>query len=121
LLEYLTTHLNIGQVYPKDINSENMLSTWEVHKKDDLLKLIEIFDKHPLNTTKYLDFLAWREAFFMYQEMKKASLEIKITIKKKILSLKDQMNKKREDFVLKPDHKINITPYWLLGFIEGEA
>jgi hypothetical protein len=121
LLEYLTTHLNIGQVFPKDINSENMSSTWEVCKKDDLLKLIKIFDKHPLNTTKYLDFIAWREAFFMYQEMKKASLEIKITIKKKILSLKDQMNKKREYFVLTPDHKINITPYWLLGFIEGEA
>jgi len=121
LLEYLITHLNIGQLFPKDFNSKNMLCTWEVYKKDELLKLIEIFDIHPLNTTKYLDFIAWREAFFMYQEMKKASLASKITIKENILSLKDQMNKKRKSFVLTPDHKINITPYWLLGFIEGEA
>jgi hypothetical protein len=31
------------------------------------------------------------------------------------------MNDKRLSFVLPPNHIINITPYWLLGFIEGEA
>jgi hypothetical protein len=64
LLEYLSTRINLGQVYPKEIESEDVSSTWEVAKKTDLLKLIEIFDKHPLNTTKYLDYLLWREAWF---------------------------------------------------------
>jgi hypothetical protein len=63
--------------YPKKIESENVSSTWEVAKKPDLLKLIEIFDKHPLNTTKYLDYLLWREAFFMYKEIEKASVNKK--------------------------------------------
>lgn len=31
------------------------------------------------------------------------------------------MNDKRTSFILPSNLKINITPYWLLGFIEGEA
>jgi hypothetical protein len=31
------------------------------------------------------------------------------------------MNKKRTDFDLPENHKIIITDYWLLGFIEGEV
>ena len=121
LLDYLSTRIKIGQVYPKD--GENVSSSWEVAKKADLWRLIEIFDKHPLNTTKYLDYKLWREAFFMYQEMEKASVDKdkKTTIKNNILALKEQMNDKRVSFVLPADHKINITPYWLLGFIEGVA
>ena len=57
LLKYLSTRFNIGQVYPKEFDSYNVSSTWEVSKKADLLKLIEIFDKLTLNTTKYLDFI----------------------------------------------------------------
>jgi hypothetical protein len=57
----------------------------------------------------------------MYQEIEKekVSVDEKTTIKVNILALKDQMNDKRVSFVLPTDHKINITPYWLLGFIEG--
>lgn len=59
LLEYLSTRFNIGQVYPKEIDSDNVSSIWEVSKKAAALqlKLIEIFEKYTLNTTKYLDFL----------------------------------------------------------------
>jgi hypothetical protein len=31
------------------------------------------------------------------------------------------MNTKRTKFVQSPSHKINVTPYWLLGLIEGVA
>lgn len=31
------------------------------------------------------------------------------------------MNTSRTNFVLPDSHKILITPYWLLGFIEGEG
>jgi hypothetical protein len=31
------------------------------------------------------------------------------------------MNSKRTTFELPDDHKINITPNWLLGFIEGDG
>jgi len=31
------------------------------------------------------------------------------------------MNKKRNNFIQFPNHNIKITPYWLLGLIEGEG
>jgi len=31
------------------------------------------------------------------------------------------MNKKITDFSLPANHHIKITPYWLLGFVEGEG
>ncbi len=121
LLEYLKTRIKIGKVYPKDILDKNISSTWEVFRKNDLLKLIKIFDKHPLNTSKYLDYILWRKAFLMYLESKEASVANKAIIKENILALKAQMNNKIESNILPSDHKINISPYWLLGFIEGEA
>jgi len=120
-LEYLKTRINIGNVYPIDISDKSTSSTWEVFKKDDLLKLIEIFDKQPLNTTKYLDYILWPKAFCLYLEMQTVSKDKKTIIKESILALKEQMNEKRVSFILPSDHKIYISPYWLLGFIEGEA
>lgn len=38
LLDYLCARLNIGLVYPKDTNSANVSSTWEVTKINDLMK-----------------------------------------------------------------------------------
>lgn len=121
LLEYLKTRLKIGNVYPIDNSNLNISSTWEVFKKDDLLKLIEILDKQPLNTTKYLDYILWRKAFFMYLDLQTLSNDKKTITKESILALKEQMNVKRVSFILPLDHQIYITPYWLLGFIEGEA
>jgi hypothetical protein len=39
LLEYLSTRFNIGQVYPKEIDSDNVSSIWEVSKKAAALQL----------------------------------------------------------------------------------
>jgi hypothetical protein len=36
-----------------------------------------------------------------------------------ILNLKNGMNSNRIDFSMITNHKIVITPYWLLGFSEG--
>ena len=47
LLEYLSSKFNIGKVYPKDISIETISSTWEINTRADLLRLIEILDKHP--------------------------------------------------------------------------
>jgi LAGLIDADG DNA endonuclease family protein len=37
LLEYLSTRFNIGQVYPKEIDSDNISNIWEVSLKKKLL------------------------------------------------------------------------------------
>ena len=64
------------------------LSPWE----EDKYKIIEIFDNHPLNSTKQLDFMAWKEAFLTYQSTKIKHVKNPILLRK-ILSLKDSMNK----------------------------
>lgn len=40
---------------------------------------------------------------------------------KLITDLKGQMNSKRVAFVMPSTHTIRITPYWFLGFLEGEG
>jgi len=105
------------------------------------------------NTTKQLDYLALRKAYFLYADYKKGILDS--IILDQILSLKNSMNKKRNNFIQSPltiwpfdhltiwpfdhltiwpldhltiwplDHlttyNIKISPYWLLGLIEGEG
>lgn len=62
-LKYIKSRLNIGTniaVYGKSCKFV------VVHRKD-IYKLISIFDKFNLNTTKYLDYLDFKQAFFFIQ------------------------------------------------------
>ena len=87
--------------------------------------LISIFDKYNLNSTKYLDYLNYKEAFILYQKRDKVLLSSNIVeaekFTKKILELKNTMNTKRTNTILPKDHKIVITKSWLLGYIEGDG
>lgn len=83
--------------------------------------LIKIFDKYNLNTTKYLDYLNFKNAFVLYYEREK---HLKVVdaeeLKDQILEIKNHMNTKRTDFNMN-HHKVVITKNWLLGFIEGDG
>lgn len=94
--------------------------------------------------------MAFKEAFFLYQKFRAvghpaplavrtalmgglgasnlksnsiqpSGAEDKNILFKKILELKNSMNRQRTNFELPKNHKLTITPYWLLGFIEGEG
>lgn len=124
LLIYIRNRLDIGNIYPKSIENispetDKLASSWEVTSSGELLKIINILDSHPLNTTKQIDYLAWREAYFLYSQYREGKLDL--NVKDQILELKNSMNKNRTDFIQSPLHKINVTPYWLLGLIEGEG
>jgi LAGLIDADG endonuclease len=63
LLVYIRNRLGLGEIFPISIESilpekDKLTSVWEVYYLDDVLKIINIFDKYPLNTTKQLDYLA---------------------------------------------------------------
>ena len=48
----------MGRVYPILLKSNyQYFSSWEVVRQEEVLKLKEIFDMKPLNTSKYLDYL----------------------------------------------------------------
>ena len=61
------------------------------------------------------------DSLFLDAFFKKGILDS--NIKDKNLSLINSMNKKnkRNNFIQSPNHNIKITPYWLLGLIEGEG
>jgi LAGLIDADG endonuclease len=89
-----------------------------VTKKEDVEKLISIFDTYNLNTSKYLDYLDFKKAFNLYFNREGDLTE---ELKKQVLELKDGMNIKRSNFNMPADHTIVITKSWLLGLIEGEG
>ena len=80
-------------------------------------KLFPIFDNFPLNTTKHLDFLVFKKVLELY----KNKMHLTNTGLELIDTLLSNFNKKRTNFTMPIEHKISITPYWLLGFIEGEG
>ena len=88
--------------------------------KDIETIIIPFFDKYPLMTKKYLDFLDFKESFFIFKKRQKDK-NSKYEYDLKILNLKNGMNDKRINFAFPKTYKIIITSYWLLGFIEGDG
>lgn len=86
--------------------------------KDIVRVIIPIFTKHPLLTTKALDFSDFAKAV----EIKKNSTtkSLSDTEFSKIKNLKARMNSKRVIEELEPVTR-PISAQWLLGFIEGEG
>lgn len=110
MLNYICSKLKIGKVMERDHFTTYSVTSSEINK------IIEVFDKYPLNTSKHLNFLAFKEGYFLYKNSKEKDIDLN-----KILALKSSMNKKRVSFELPSNHFIKITPYWLLGFVKAEG
>lgn len=73
-----------------------------------------------MNTTKYLDFLSFAEAFTLYT--KDNSRKARKGANSLITEIIGGMNRNRKNFNMNlPNHYIKVTPYWLLGFVEGDG
>ena len=83
--------------------------------------LIPIFSIYYFTTSKYLDFQDFKTA----AEIKKASFLEKRKINKEelagMLNLKSGMNSQRKSFDNNSLPKRSLTPYRLLGFVEGDG
>lgn len=64
-----------------------------------ILKLISYIDEFPLYGIKSLDYLAWKEAFYLYKN-RPNFFDIDDILIDKIINLKSQMNNARTDFLL---------------------
>ena len=113
-LKYIKSKLNLGN----EISVYGNSCKFTVIHKKDIEKLISIFDKYNLNTTKYLDYLDLKKAFQLYNENNTKNKKIFLD---KLVEIKNGMNANRKDFTYPSDHKIVISSYWLLGLIEGEG
>ena len=116
VLNYIQNTLELGKVY----TSKNE-ATLVIVNKEDIKKIINIFDKNPLNSTKHLNFLSFKEAFEIYLKKDLCNNESSLVFNKRIEYLKNSMNSKRNDFKFYEFHNIRITNYWLLGFVEGDG
>ena len=106
VLRYICARLGVGGVrlYKNEC-------IFNVTDKKGILLLISIFDKYNLNTSKFLDYLDFKEAFFYYIN-RANNLDIgNIAVKNKIIELKNKMNTSRVNFDRPESSKINITKY----------
>ena len=116
VLEYIKNTLGCGR-----LNRERDLVIFTISQLNDIETiLIPIFEKFSLNTSKYLDYLYFKKAFFMFRNRKSSGLSIE-EVNSNIIKLKEGMNSKRENFVLPEDHSIVITGNYLVGFLEGDG
>jgi hypothetical protein len=119
MLKVIALRLKVGRV-----NVGNHFVSFYVTSKDDIVSIIRIFDRFPLNTSKNLNYLMWKKGFELYNS--KTARQLSLELAREIISLKDQMNKKRIEFkqpssLSEKGHRVYITSYWLLGFIEAEG
>lgn len=114
VLDSIKKILNLGNV-----TSNDRFSRFSVNSKTEIKEIINIFSKYPLNTSKRLNFEDWKKGFELYHkdDIINANRENIIPVVEK---LRQGMNTGRSYETFKPDN-INITKYWLLGFIEGKG
>jgi hypothetical protein len=115
VLRHISAKLGVGGV--RLYKNECIFS---VTDKKGILLLITIFDNYNLNTSKYLDYLDFKEAFFHYIN-RYNNLEadayisllskIRSRTKNKIIELKNKMNTNRVNFNRPVNSKVIITKY----------
>ena len=88
-------------------------ATYAITSQKEIRLILDIFTKYPLNTTKHLNFICFKKAFDLYND----SI---VRTSKLIMEIDNIKNSKRTVFDM-PSQKINITPEWLLGFVEGDG
>ena len=111
VLYYIHKTLGFGEV-----RSYKNYSSFTVTRLKDMAQLLNIFAQYPLQGSKWLNYKDFSKAFELYTTNGKGPNTLK-----EIFLIKKGMNSLRSDFKYPKDKEIRITPYWLLGFIEGEG
>jgi len=111
MLHVIHRILGIGKVHTSGKTARFSVTTLK-----DIEKILNIFTKYPLNSSKILNFLDFKKAYELY-----TSSSSKEDVAQYINDLKNGMNTKRIHFEMPIDFKPRITSYWLLGFVEGEG
>ena len=114
LLKYIAQRLGVGY-----ISVGKRAVSYTISSKNELLKIFSILDKQSLNTSKNLNYIIFRQAYDLYFNRK--SVKVSEELRERMIDLKNQMNKNRIDFNQPKDHSVHISPYWLLGFVEGDG
>ena len=112
-LQWIKDMLGFGKVV---VEKSKAVCLYNVTKLEEMKLIINIFDRHPLKSTKLLNFLKFKEGYEIY-----INSNNKTGRDNRLEEIKSVMNKKRTNFQLRAGNKYLITPYWFLGFVEGEG
>ena len=127
ILHKIAKTLGVGEV-KRDKYHRGNSALFSVNRIGDILGVIlPVFQKFPLQTTKYLDYTCFYEAIQIklnsvnLGSRKKISPTDLIRIKR----LKTSMNSGRltidKEQLVKLKNKVSINKWWLQGFVEGEG
>ena len=120
VLYYIKNTLNIGKV-----STLKSTAVFTVTAQKELSLILYIFTSIcTLNTTKHLNLLAFKKAFELYWNISpqgQTQIFNRQELVKDIDAIKNSMNYKRSNYEMPQEHEIQITPYWLLGFVEGDG
>lgn len=112
VLNFIQKTLGMGRIF-----TYRSQSYFDVTKQEDVARIIDIFSNYPLNTHKHFNFLDFKKAYELYVSNKERTLEFVSQIN----TLKKGMKTNRSYFGTTESRKFRISPYWVLGFIEGEG
>ena len=115
VLKNIQSKLGIGSAR---LESDGKTAVFVVQNLDQSKNvLIPIFDRYNLQSVKVLDYLSFKEAI----DIKENSGKLSNDQFNRIQSIKESMNFKRTDYSSYNQNVFDITPYWLLGFVEAEG
>jgi len=123
LLYYIKKQLNVGSVYIEGNNAHYRIRDRKIIKE----VIFPIFDKYPLLTTKYFNYIKFKEAYFILEnnkllnEEKKIKLETLLISKPSLNYISPAWNKITLPFKTADEIKIVMSKPWLVGFIEAEG
>lgn len=110
VLEYIKSTLGCGR-----LNAERDTLVFTISQLSAIeTVLIPLFEQFPLNTSKHLDYLDLKKAFFMFKNRKNSSLNKK-DLYLEIIKIKEAMNDKIINYDFPLGHRINITGNYLVG------
>nr|UPX01507.1 LAGLIDADG endonuclease [Fusarium boothii] len=123
VLHKIANGLGVGRVL---VNKNKDSAVFSISKFEDINSvLIPLFKNFPLQTTKHLDFISFADAASIISNSKNLKNKLSLLELEKLMDLKQSINTKRliineEENKLLVE-KVNISKWWLLGFIEGEG
>jgi hypothetical protein len=114
VINYIRDKMNCGNI---EISNINNTALFYIRRSKDLNeRLFPIFDSFTLNTTKFLDYLVFKEIFTLYKQTRLAQRqrsEKHLTPEdlNYIDNIRVGCNKSRTNFLMPASHTITITPY----------
>lgn len=114
LLKFIHDTLGIGWLE----KSKNNTCCFHVDSERELRHLIGLLDNTTLMGIKYLDYISFKEAFFLYFNRTGLVTE---SLQVEIEKIRANHNTKRTLFEMPENFKRIITDYKLLGLIEGDG